>query len=181
MNLIQKQATKFVSLKMNHGKPYQDFIRQVIHEIGQYSRVSHEIEFIETVMFEVKKEYEDHLPNCTDFENCPRNFFYESVVFFLNEHRQELSKELTTDDFNQADVLRFKTRIDDIIEKLNKLELGQQITYDDFSDEFEEMKSYFYMNKKSWQQMLAGKLVEMVSAGVISETVSKEIVQVLDL
>lgn len=177
MNLIQKQAKKFVIFKMNNGKPYQEFVGQVKIEINQYSQTPHKIQFLETVMFEAKKEYEEHLPKCTDLENCTKNLFYESVIFFLNEERQILSKELTTEEFNESDILRYKTGIDEVLEKLNKLELGQQLTYDDFSDEFEEMKSYFYMKKNTWQQMLAGKLLDMVAAGVVSETVSKNIVE----
>ena len=176
MNLIQKQAENFVQFKMSYSKPYQDFVNLVKLEINQYSQIPHKIQFLETVMFEAKMEYEEHLPNCTKLESCQQNLFYESVIFFLNEERQKLTKKLTAEEFNEADILRYKTGIDEILEKLNNLELGQQLTYDDFSDEFEEMKSYFYMNKKSWQLMLAGKLLEMVAAGVVSETVSKEIV-----
>lgn len=177
MNLIQKQAEKFVMFKMSYSKPYQEFVGQVKIEINQYSQIPHKIQFLETVMFEAKKEYEEHLPNCTALETCPQNLFYESVIFFLNEERQNLSRDLTTEEFKESDILRYKTGIDEILEKLNKLELGQQLTYDDFSEEFEEMKSYFYMNKKTWQQMLAGKLLEMVGAGVVSGTVSKNIVE----
>jgi hypothetical protein len=39
-------------------------------------------------------------------------------------------------------------------------------------------ESYFFINKNSWNNMLAGKLIEMVAAGVISETLSKQIVSV---
>lgn len=176
MNLIEKQAEKFVMFKMNDNEPYQEFVGQVKFEINQYSQIPHKIQFLETVMFEAKKEYEEHLPTCQNLESCPQNLFYESVIFFLNEERQKLSRDLTKEEFKESDILRYKTGIDEILEKLNNLELGQQLTYDDFSDEFEEMKSYFYMNKKSWQHMLAGKLLEMVASGVVSETVSREIV-----
>lgn len=179
MNLIQKQAENFVIFKMNDNEPYQEFVGQVKFEINQYSQIPHKVQFLETVMFEAKKEYEEHLPKCKDLEGCPQNLFYESVIFFLNEERQNLSKDLTSEEFKESDILRYKTGIDEILEKLNKLELGQQLTYDDFIEEFEEMKSYFYMNKKTWQQMLAGKLLEMVAAGVVSETVSREIVELV--
>jgi hypothetical protein len=177
MNLIQKQAEKFVMFKMNDNEPYQEFVKQVKFEINQYSQIPHKVQFLETVMFEAKKEYEEHLPNCKDLIDCTQNLFYESVIFFLNEERKKLSKDLTSEEFNESDILRYKTGIDEILEKLNNLELGQQLTYDDFSEEFEEMKSYFYMNKKTWQQMLAGKLLEMVAAGVVSETLSKQILE----
>ncbi|MEY3499196.1 MAG: hypothetical protein RL308_865 [Bacteroidota bacterium] len=180
MNLIEKQAEKFARFKMNSSKSYQDFIGLVKFEVNQYSQIPHKMQFLETVMFQAKLEYEEHLPKCTSLENCPENLYYESVIFFLNELRHELSKNLTKEEFGETDILRYKTGIDEVLTKINDLHLGQQLTYDDFSDQFEEMKSYFYMNKKTWNQMLAGKLLEMVASGVVSETMSKEIVEILN-
>jgi hypothetical protein len=158
-------------------KPYHDFIGIVKYEISQYSQVSHKIQFLETVMYEVKKVYEEHLQKCTSIENCQENLYYESVIFFLNEIRIELSKNISIEEFNDSDILRYKTGIDAVLKKLNELQLGQQLTYDDFIVQFDEMKSYFYMNKKTWNQMLAGKLLEMIAAGVVSETLSKQIIE----
>lgn len=177
MNLIERQAEEFAKRKLKSSQPYQDFVKLIKYELYEYSQTPHKIQFLETVMFKAKEKYDRHLPDCTAPDTCPTNFYYESVIFFLNEIRQDLSKELTKEEFQESDVLRYKTGIDEILTKLNNLELGQQLTYDDFKDEFEEMKSLFYMNKKSWKQMLAGKLVEMVASGVVSETVSKSIVE----
>ena len=180
MNLIEKRAEKFSLYNLDSNKNYQDFIQLVNQELVHYSQFSHKVQFIETVMCEVKKEYNEHLPDCTSIEDCPHNLFYESVIFFLNELRLNHSENLTEREFNEADIIRYRTGIDDILKKLNDIQLGQQFTYDDFCEQFEELKSYFFINKKSWNNMLAGKLVEMVAAGVISETVSKQIVSVIN-
>jgi hypothetical protein len=177
MNLIEKQAQKFSMFELDTNKPYHNFIGLVKFEIGQYSQISHKIQFLETVMFQTKLEYEEHLQKCTSIENCSINFYYESVIFFLNEIRNDLKKHLSKEDFNESDILRYKTGIDDILIKLNDLQLGQQLTYDDFIEQFDEMKSYFYLNKKTWNQILTGKLLEMVAAGVVSETISKQIIE----
>ncbi len=178
MNLIFKQAEKFTLYNLDSNKSYQDFIRCVNQELLQYSQFSHKVQFLETVMFEVKKEYDEHLPECTSKEDCPYNLFYESIIFFLNEQRITLSENLTEHEFKESDVIRYRTGIDEVLMKLKDIQLGQQFTYDDFSELFEELKSYFFLNKKSWNQMLAGKLLEMVAGGVISETLSKQIVSV---
>jgi hypothetical protein len=176
MNIIEKQADHFFKMKFKFH-PYQDFIDKVEYEVIRYSKVSHKLQFLETVMFLSKSEYDKHLEFCKDTVNCHESFCYESIIFFLNETRIELQDELTEYDFNEDDVLRHKTKIDEILERINTLQLGQQLTYDDFSEQFEEMKSYFFMNKRTWKQMLAGKLLEMVAAGIVSETVSKEILE----
>lgn len=178
MNLIEKQAAKFSLYNLDSNKNYQDFIQLVNQELVHYSQFSHKVQFIETVMCEVKKEYNEHLSDCTSIEDCPYNLFYERVIFFLNELRLNHSENLTEQEFKEVDIIRYRTGIDEILNKLNEIQLGQQFTYDDFYDQFEELKTYFFINKKSWNQMLGGKLLEMVAAGVISETVSKQIVSV---
>ncbi len=178
MNLITKQAEKFSLYNLNSNKSYQEFIKLVNHELLQYSQFFHKVQFIETVMCEVRKEYDEHLLDCTSKDDCDQNFYFESINFFLNELRTIQNKNLTDQEFKEVDVIRNKTGIDEILNKLNEIQLGQQFTYDDFSDQFEELKSYFFLNKKSWNQMLAGKLLEMVAGGIITETVSKQIVSV---
>lgn len=180
MNLISKQAEKFTLYNLDSNKRYQEFIQLVNQELSQYSQYSHKVQFLETVMVEVKKEYNEHLPKCTSKDDCPHNLFYESIIFFLNELRVTLSKNLTLNEFKESDIIRYRTGIDEILLKLNDIQLGQQFTYDDFSEQFEELKSYFFINKTSWNNMLAGKLIEMVAGGVISETVSKQIVEILN-
>ncbi len=179
MNLIEKQAEKFSLYNLDSNKNYQDFIQLVNQELVHYSQFSHKVQFIETVMCEVKKEYDEHLQDCTSKDDCDQNFYYESINFFLNELRTIQNKNLTEQEFKEVDIIRYRTGIDEILNKLNEIQLGQQFTYDDFYDQFEELKTYFFINKKSWNQMLAGKLLEMVAAGVISETVSKQIVSII--
>lgn len=180
MNLISKQAEKFTLYNLDANKSYQEFIQLVNQELVHYSQFSHKVQFIETVMCEVRKEYEEHLPDCTSKDDCDQNFYFESIIFFLNELRTIQNNNLTEQEFKDVDIIRYRTGIDDILNKLKEIQLGQQFTYDDFSDQFEELKSYFFLNKKSWNQMLAGKLLEMVAGGIITETVSKQIVYVIN-
>ncbi|MFM6994167.1 MAG: hypothetical protein ACKOWO_03505 [Sediminibacterium sp.] len=65
MNLISKQAEKFTLYNLDSKKRYQEFIQLVNQELSQYSQFSHKVQLLETVMVEVKKEYDDHLPECT--------------------------------------------------------------------------------------------------------------------
>ncbi len=178
MNLISKQAEKFTLYNLDTNKSYQEFIQLVNHELLQYSQFSHKVQFIETVMCEVRKEYEEHLPDCTTKDDCDQNFYFESIIFFLNELRTIQNNNLTEQEFKEVDIIRYRTGIDEILIKLNEIQGVQEFTYEDFIEQFEELKSYFFLNKKSWNQMLAGKLLEMVAGGIISETVSKQIVSV---
>ena len=67
--------------------------------------------------------------------------------------------------------------MDLLLKEIEKLHLGQQITYDDLLKEVSELKKYFYLGKKPFKDMLIGKLSEMIAGGVISETISNQIVE----
>ena len=41
------------------------------------------------------------------------------------------------------------------------------------------MKDYFYLPKKTWVELFIGKLTEMIAAGIVSETMSKQIVETI--
>ncbi len=51
-----------------------------------------------------------------------------------------------------------------------------QFTYDDLMEEIEQLKNYYFLSKKTWMQLLVGKVTEMVAGGIISETISKELI-----
>ena len=68
-----------------------------------------------------------------------------------------------------------------IVEDLKLLKLGQEVIYDDLLSELNELKEYDFLEKSSWKQLMLGKLTEMIAGGVISETVSKEIVNLVNM
>ncbi len=68
-----------------------------------------------------------------------------------------------------------------IVEDLKLLKLGQEVIYDDLLSELNELKEYYFLEKSSWKQLMLGKLTEMIAGGVISETVSKEIVNLVNM
>ena len=54
-----------------------------------------------------------------------------------------------------------KTKLDEFSERLKRIEVGQQITYDDLIDEIETLKKLLnILGKKEWTQILKGKLVD---------------------
>lgn len=83
-------------------------------------------------------------------------------------------------DFSINDRKETNDLLHKILNELEVLKLGQEITYDDLKDSFEELKEYYFLNKKTWQQLVMGKVMEMVASGVISETASKAIVKIVN-
>lgn len=65
-------------------------------------------------------------------------------------------------DFSQEELVILNQKLDEMLERLSKLELGQQITYDDLKNEVDELRELTkVINKKNWFQLLQGKLVSI--------------------
>ncbi|RXR33159.1 hypothetical protein EQG68_05870 [Flavobacterium piscinae] len=62
-------------------------------------------------------------------------------------------------------------KLNQIIEKLEKQGFGQQIIF----DEIEELKNHFNLGKKTWFQLLKGKLIDLTIENALEKTVVQEI------
>lgn len=59
-----------------------------------------------------------------------------------------------------------------MLKRLTKLELGQQIIYEDVKDEFDELRGLTkVLNKKNWLQQLQGKLISIGLGKLTDEVV----------
>ena len=65
------------------------------------------------------------------------------------------------DSLNLEERETIRERLDEFAERLKKMEVGQQITYDDLMEELETLKKLLnVLGKKDWGQILKGKLVD---------------------
>lgn len=101
------------------------------------------------------------------------------LFFFAQNERDEILEDLDPESFNFIQRESVTKQLEIILKSLNKIELGQQISYDDLTKEFDEMKEHFYLAKKPWSEMFVGKLSEMVASGIISETISKDLISLV--
>lgn len=179
MNIIHRQADDFILHKMRSHRNHKEFIDEVRTELWEYKKDIYKIEFIERVVQKAKIEFDNHLKDCTNLNTCATNKFYENTLFFLQEELEELEENLMPEDFSKKEKKSINETLQKILDDLNKLKLGQELSYNDLSNEFDELKDLYYLNKKNWLQLFQGKVSEMVAGGVISETISKDVVKIL--
>lgn len=180
MNLIQEQATQFYEWKFNEYGIYKEFISEVRTQLYEYRKNVHKLEFLDYLLTLLKQDFDKHLEVC-QYKNekgvCSVNKNYENSLFFIQNERDEIIESLPTTEFNLKERSEINESLQKILEDLNKIKIGQEFTYDDLVQELNELKEFYFLNKKNWSQMLIGRLTEMVASGVISETLSKEIVE----
>lgn len=180
MNLIEKQAVDFYLLNWDRTDDYKDFIKELKRELDEYAKISHKLDFIDNLRNKLKESYDEHLKTCqypNDPLKCRFNSDFENTLFFSQNVKEKLIQNLDQVDFSLQERRAVDQKLSSILNDVNELKLGQQISYDDFYDEFQELKELYYLNKKNWKQLMIGKLSEMVAGGIISETISKGIIE----
>lgn len=86
--------------------------------------------------------------------------------------------ETASEYFTQDERLLLEHKVDGIAKDIEILKLGQEIIWTDMIEQMEDLKTQLSLPKKNWRQILIGKLYEMIVSGIISEAVSKRIVEV---
>jgi len=182
MNIISFQVAEIYDEISNEGLGYENAL-SLIRGKAEYFDPKDRMPFLSELVNKFQKDYDEHLEKCKaeDPRECTTSQWNIPFLHFLNQDIKSLEQEIATavpDDSNFSTEERKKAneRLDEIMSELEKLKVGQEVIWTDIMEELNEMKDRFFLSKKNWRQLLTGKLSEMVIAGVISETISKGIV-----
>lgn len=181
MDIITKLANKFVQRRL-HGRitKYAEIIEAARVQLYDIDEELDKIKFLRIILEGNNEIYDEHKPNCTSPDTCPINFAHESIAYFLAQELARLGVKLNEDTFTLEEKESADSKLDKILKDLEELKVGHQIIYDDLQNELSELKELYFLGKKKWHQLFTGKCVEMVSGGIISETVSKQIIKALE-
>lgn len=187
MEYIKKRAGQFVKNYI-HGQvdEHEKVIDEAKSELYRISSELDRITFLSIILEGNEKEYQRHLLDCTNKEECQINFEHESIKYYLGTELSGLGVRIDEDQFTFEERDVAENKLNRIIEDLNKImeemqviKTGQQLSYDDLMAELEELKEFYILGKKKWFQLFLGKTTEMVIGGMISETVSKELIAIM--
>jgi hypothetical protein len=97
-------------------------------------------------------------------------------------HIKSLKKNSTTSEsFTVDEMFRASVALDQILkeikEDIKELKLGQEIIWTDILAEINELKTLYSLSKRNWIRILLGKITDMTVGGIISETLSKKIIE----
>lgn len=177
MSYIKKRADKFVQLYIDRQiSKHNKVIDAAQTEIYDIDDDLDKATFLRIVLEANAEAYQKHLKVCTNEIDCPTNYNHESVTYFLTQELNRLGIRTDNDQFTPEEKIDAENKLDQILKDLQTLKDGHQIIYDDLKAEMDSLKELFMLGKKTWFQLLLGKATEMTVSGVISETVSKEIV-----
>ena len=120
--------------------------------------------------------------NCLYFNGkgkCPIEINFEDTLFFLQNKLEDIEVTLPTEEFKTIERDLLHSKVDQLLEEIQTIKLGQEITYDDILLELKSLKENSHLSKKDYYQLALGKFTDMTTSGIVGETVSKPIAEQL--
>jgi hypothetical protein len=176
---ITKRAKKFTHQYVTGGvSDYEKVIQETKTEINGIDNNLDKVNFLRIVLEDNEIEYQRHLKDeCTNISDCGINYDHESIAYYLTQELNQYGIRTDNDQFTTQEKVEMESKLDQILKNLQDLKDGQQVIYEDLTEEINKLRELYILGKKTWFQLLLGKTQEMVVGGIISETVSKEIVE----
>jgi hypothetical protein len=176
MDIVLQKAKKFYEYNHVDSRTLNDVLEKTINETSSFFDSLDKISFLKYLISNHSQEIKDHEKFCKEKpEECDYSMTLRYYVFGLENEIKRHSQ--TADKFNDTELSDIKAKLDKILQDMNTLKDGNEIIYEDFLKEFEDLRGSVNLGKKTWRQLLLGKMFEMTASGVGSETISKGIIK----
>lgn len=166
MDFVDRKISEFISRDIDRHDSDDELKSKLNGYLLLFNRNLDKRRFLNAVHEYVKKKHDEHLPVCKNPQNCGTNKHFEAVMFFVSQELEEIlgyddsekyRSDLAKEDFSFGDKVKLDKRLDEVLERLEKLGLGQEIIF----NEIDELRTQTELKKKSWKQMLKGKMIDL--------------------
>lgn len=163
MTIPELQAQEFAEEFFNSSKPntLENLKDRLDSKLYLFRKDKDQLDFLKVLVDEVNKDIESHEVDCTRDGCCYREerdpgvFLIQQEIDEINERFEfEPKKE---DVFSVEDEISLHNKLNIIIRQLNRQDAGQEVLF----EEIESLKNHFSLGKKTWFQLLKGKLVDV--------------------
>lgn len=177
-DFIEKKAKQLLGYHIEQGvSSYEDVINALKDDLIFFNEDDEKIKYLQIICQRVNKDYENHLRECKDPDNCHLNNAYDHIKYFIGHQLKYLGIKLNEDTFSAEEKESTDSKLDKILADLFEIKTGQKFVYEELAQEIEELKNLYYLGKKNWLQLLVGKSIDMAASGIVSETISKQIIE----
>jgi len=173
MNVIEKEAKQF-SKRLYQGTKVNN-LENLNSAIGgklyNFSRDKDKLDFLRILRAEIENEKIEHARSCKG-NGCHFEEDRDMGIFVIDQEIESINKfykfdPIDKDKFSAKEEAQLQSRLNQIIEKLEHLGIGQEIIF----DEIESLKNHFNVGKKNWFQLLKGKLIDLTAEKVLERTI----------
>lgn len=181
MNIIQCQADDFFRKNIfNYSCDY--FIDEVSKKLEFYKKEINKIVFLERLFILTKTKYYRHLKFCSVSVNsdCRFAFFFETILFFMQNEIDSCEKNLNKKYLKKSERILINMKLNRFMDAFDEDAFYNYINYQIFKSEINEMRHYYYLNRKNWRTLFIGRLTELQCKGIISSEKSKVLIAEID-
>lgn len=183
MNVVEKEAISFFGRKLYKTSTSLEGIKSTLEmKLFDFKRDRDKLDFLKILYDKTSIAKEEHAKNCTGcgFDDTRNKglFVIKQEIESINENY--LINTKSEDSFTVEQESKLHSKINEIIEKLEKLGFGQELIF----NEMDELKAHFNLGKKNWFQLVKGKLFDIgIAYGVekvILESVYSDLAREVD-
>jgi hypothetical protein len=176
MNIVEKEANEFYKYDfVNNGKhnDLENLKSSLTSKLYNFNRDRDKLDFLKILRETCFADIEKHMKTCTgcgyDKDRNVAIFAIEQEIEYINKYYSFEPQNYDT--FSTSEESKLHNKLNDILSQLEKQHFGQQIIF----EEIEELKNHFNLGKKTWFQLLKGKLIELTIEGALEKTIVQEI------
>lgn len=171
MNIVENEASEFYKWDFLNGVNTLENLKSSLNsKLYNFNRDRDKLDFLKILRTSCKEDIEEHINGgCVGcgYEE-PRN----RAIFAIEQEIESINKyysfEPKKDDvFSSEEESDLHSKLNKIIEELEKQGFGQQIIF----EEIEELKDHFNLGKKTFFQLVKGKLIDLTIEKALEKTV----------
>lgn len=149
---------------------HRSFIEHCGKAMLNYKKNIDCIVFLERLQDLVKISQERHQQFCVDPDHneCRFNKFYKVVLFYLKNELDYQERDLPFVYFKRNERRELDQNIEDLVNLIPALKTIDRSNFMKLKLELNEMKSYYFLDKKNWRQLFLGKVMVLENSRIIT-------------
>jgi hypothetical protein len=177
MNIVEKEANSFVEdfydgPEINNLGNLKSKLTMKLYD---FNRDRDKLDFLKTVRQGTIAQKDKHMEKCKKLD-CAFVQGRDLGLFVVDQEIDDVNRLYTfeaqdTDKFTSQEESNLHSKLNDIADQLHKQGLGQEIIF----DEIESLKNHFNLGKKTWFQLVKGKIIDLTIDKALDGPIGKEI------
>ncbi len=160
-SLANKFFDDFNENKIDHQFDASAYPNHLRSEVCKIARPEDQVIFMRQVLTKNAEAKKKHLLKCSypgDREKCPETNVHNVIAYFTNQEIEKLTRQSDSDEsFSVCEIAQINDALDEVMAKLRELQLGQEVIY----SEIDELKSMTHLKKKTFMEVVLGKVVKV--------------------
>lgn len=181
MNIVEQEAKDFIDDFYGGDKiiNLENLKEKLTAKLYDFNRDKDKLDFLKILRQDTLIQKNKHLEGCQKPScNFPKDRDYG--IFVIDQEIDSINEFYTfepksKDKFTSEEESNLHSKLNEIIDKLEKQGLGQEIIY----EEIESLKNHFNLGKRNWFQLLKGKVIDLTVEKVLDKTVVMGIYETL--